>query len=65
MLLIEKNKEEIYGEFLDKLEIFREYNDNLKSNFSTTMNFNEFTMFYNEISMNIKNDNLFDYLLNN
>ena len=60
-----KNKEEIYGEFLDKLEIFREYNDNLKSCFSTTMNFNEFVMFYNEISMNIKDDNLFDYLINN
>ena len=60
-----KNKEEIYGEFLDKLEIFREYNDNLKSSFSTTMNFNEFVMFYNEISMNIKDDNLFDYLINN
>ena len=60
-----KNREEIYGEFLDKLEIFREYNDNLKSSFSTTMTFNEFAMFYNEISMNIKDDNLFDYLLNN
>ena len=60
-----KNKEEVYGEFLDKLEIFREYSDNLKGSFSTTMNFNEFAMFYNEISMNIKDDNLFDYLLNN
>ena len=60
-----KNKEEVYGEFLDKLEIFREYNDNLKASFSTTMNFNEFEMFYNEISMNIRDDNLFDYLLNN
>ena len=49
---------------MDKLEIFREYNDNLKGSFSTTMNFNEFAMFYNEISMNIKDDNLFDYLLN-
>ena len=60
-----KNKEEVYGEFLDKLEIFREYNDNLKGSFSTTMTINEFVMFYNEISMNIKDDNLFDYLLNN
>ena len=60
-----KNKEEVYGEFLDKLEIFREYNDNLKSSFSSSMTFNEFAMFYNEISMNIRDDNLFDYLLNN
>ena len=60
-----KNQEEVYGDFLDKLEIFREYNDNLKGNFSKAMNFNEFTMFYNEISMNIKDDNLFDYILSN
>jgi Ca2+-binding EF-hand superfamily protein len=60
-----KNKEEIYGEFLDKLEIFREYNDNLKSSYSNTMSFNDFVMFYNEISMNIKDDNLFEYLMNN
>ena len=60
-----KSKEEVYGEFLDKLEIFREYNDNLKASFSTTMNFNEFAKFYSEISMNIKDDNLFDYMLNN
>jgi Ca2+-binding EF-hand superfamily protein len=60
-----KNKEEVYGEFLDKLEIFREYNDNLKASFSSSMTFSEFAMFYNEISMNIRDDNLFDYLLNN
>ena len=60
-----KNKEEVYGEFLDKLEIFREYNDNLKAGFSSSMIFSEFAMFYSEISMSIRDDNLFDYLLNN
>ena len=50
-----------YGEFLDKLEIFREYNNNLKSSFISSITFNEFAMFYNEISMNIRDDNLFDY----
>jgi len=60
-----KNKEEVYGEFLDKLEIFREYNDNLKASFSSSMTFSEFAMFYSEISMSIRDDNLFDYLLNN
>ena len=57
----QKSKEKIlYGELLDKLKIFGDFNDNLKS-----MNIIEFAMFYNEISMNIKNDNLFYNLLNN
>ena len=60
-----KRREEEFGEFLDKLEIFREYNDNLKMSYSTTMNFNEFLRFYSEISMSIKDDNLFDNILYN
>ena len=60
-----KRSEEELEEFLDKLEIFREYNDNLKMSYSTTMNFNEFLRFYSEISMSIKDDNLFDNILYN
>ena len=60
-----KSREEEFGDFLDKLEIFREYNDNLKMSYSTTMNLNEFLKFYNEISMCIKDDNLFDNILSN
>jgi len=60
-----KRREEEFGEFLDKIEIFREYNDNLKMSYSTTMNFNEFLKFYSEISMSIKDDNLFDNILFN
>ena len=60
-----KRREEEFGEFLDKIEIFREYNDNLKMSYSTTMNFNEFLRFYSEISMSIKDDNLFDNILYN
>ena len=60
-----KSREEEFGDFLDKLEIFREYNDNLKMSYSTTMNLNEFLKFYTEISMNIKDDNIFDKILNN
>ena len=60
-----KSREEEFGDFLDKLEIFREYNDNLKMSYSTTMNLNEFLKFYTEISMCIKDDNLFDNILSN
>ena len=60
-----KRREEEFGEFLDELEIFREYNDNLKMNYSTTISFNEFLKFYSEISMSVKDDNLFDNILYN
>ena len=56
---------EIYSDFLDFLETFREYNDNLKGGFSFNMSFEEFCNFYNEISMSIEDDNYFEYLLNN
>ena len=60
-----KSREEEFGDFLDKLEIFREYNDNLKMSYSTTMNLNEFLKFYGEISISIKDDYLFDNILSN
>ena len=60
-----KSKEEEFGDFLDKLEIFREYNDNLKMTYSTIMNLNDFLKFYTEISMSIKDDNSFDNVLSN
>ena len=56
---------EIYSDFLDFLETFREYNDNLKGGYSFNMSFEEFLDFYSEISMSIEDDDFFEYLLNN
>ena len=56
---------EIYSDFLDFLETFREYNDNLKGGYSFNMSFEEFLDFYNEISMCIEDDDYFEYLLVN
>jgi Ca2+-binding EF-hand superfamily protein len=56
---------EIYSDFLDFLETFREYNDNLKGGYSFNMSFEEFLDFYSEISMSIEDDDLFEYLLIN
>ena len=56
---------EIYSDFLDFLETFREYNDNLKGGYSFNMSFEEFLDFYNEISMCIEDDEYFEYLLTN
>ena len=56
---------EIYSDFLDFLETFREYNDNLKGGYSFTMNFEEFSDFYSEISMSIEDDNFFENMIIN
>ena len=56
---------EIYSDFLDFLETFREYNDNLKGGYSFNMSFEEFFDFYNEISMSIEDDDYFEMLLTN
>jgi Ca2+-binding EF-hand superfamily protein len=56
---------EIYNDFLDYIETFREYNDNLKGIYSFGMNYDEFADFYNEISMYIEDDDYFEKLLKN
>ena len=60
-----KAPNEVYSDFLDFLETFREYNDNLKGGYSFTMSFEEFLEFYNEISMSIEDDDYFENLLIN
>ena len=56
---------EAYGEFLDILEIFREYIDNLKGGFSQNINFQEFKQFYTEINMGIKDEFIFENMIVN
>ena len=56
---------EVYSDFLDFLETFREYNDNLRGGYSFSMSFEEFCEFYSEISMSIEDDNYFENMLIN
>ena len=60
-----KDSNEVYGEFLDILEIYREYVNNLKGGFINTINFEDFKQFYGEISMSIKDDNVFENMMKN
>ena len=60
-----KDSNEVYGEFLDILEIYREYVNNLKGGFINTINFDDFKQFYGEISMSIKDDNVFENMMKN
>ena len=59
-----KTTNKILGEFLDFLETFREYNNNLHG-FSFNMSIQEFCDFYGEISMSIEDDKYFEMLLIN
>ena len=60
-----KDPNEVYGEFLDILEIYREYVNNLKGGFINSINFDDFKQFYGEISMSIKDDNAFENMMKN
>ena len=60
-----KNSNEVYSEFLDTLEIYREYLYNLKGGFITTINFEDFKKFYAQISISIKEDNDFERMMLN
>ena len=59
-----KTENKILGEFLDFLETFREYNNNLHG-FNFSMSFQEFFDFYSQISLSINDDKYFEMLLTN
>jgi len=56
---------EIYNNFLDFLETFREYNDNIRGGYSFSMSYDEFEGFYNMISLCVEDDNYFEKILKN
>ena len=62
-----KNKEEVALDFYDSVEIFNEYNSNLNNiNIKNgIMNYDDFCNFFKEISMSIKDDAFFEYLISN
>ncbi len=62
-----RNKDEIFLDFFDSLEIFKEYNgnlnnDNIKNGY---MSYEDFSNFFKEISMSISDDTFFEYYINN
>jgi hypothetical protein len=65
--VIEKNKsrEEIAFDFFDSLEVFREYNINLKNEniINGVMSYKDFENYFKEISLSINDDKLFEYII--
>jgi hypothetical protein len=62
-----RNQEEVYADFLDSLQIFREYNGNLNNDNikKGIMLYEDFCNFFKEISISINDDMLFEYYINN
>ena len=58
-----KTHEEAYGDFLECIQIYKEYISNINKNNNDFFNLNEFCEFFNEISMYIENDNDFELLI--
>ena len=56
---------ELYNDFLDFLETFREYNDNLIGGYSFSMSYDEFEGFYSMISLCVEDDDYFEKILKN
>lgn len=61
-----KTADEIYGEFLECFQIFKEYISNLKGSISKNdLNYEEFCDFFGEISIEIQNDSIFNNYIEN
>ena len=60
-----KSKDEILLDFIDSLEIFREYNSNLNNENIKKgyMSIDDFMNFFKEISMSISDDRFFNFLI--
>ena len=61
-----KRRDEIAFDFIDSLEIFKEYNINLKNEsiINGIMTYNDFENYFKEISLSIIEDKIFDYIIN-
>ena len=61
-----KTVEEVYGEFLECLQIFKEYISNLKGSISKNdLTYEEFCDFFGEISSEIQSDSIFSNYIEN
>ena len=60
-----KSLNEVFGDFLDMLEIYREYIYNIKGGYITSINFEDFKQFFSEISLSIKDFSVFENMLIN
>jgi hypothetical protein len=60
-----KTEGEIFGEFLDNVENYREYLEHLKGVYETNFSLEDFINFYSLVGMGIDDDNIFEFMMNN
>ena len=60
-----KREGEIFGEFLDDIESYKEYLDNLTGMFDNSFSLEDFINFFNEIGFAIDDDKKFEIMMNN
>jgi Ca2+-binding EF-hand superfamily protein len=60
-----RSEGEILGEFLDNIESFKEYLENLYGNYENSFSLSDFVSFYNEVGIGIEDDKKFEFMMYN
>ena len=60
-----KSRGEVYGEFLDNIETYKEYLENMRGLYTNVFNMEDFANFYNLIGVGIEDDKIFEFMINN
>ena len=60
-----KREGEVFGEFLDDMENYKEYLENSRGVYDNAFSLEDFINFYNEIGVGIDDDTIFEYMINN
>ena len=60
-----KSRGEIYGEFLDMIETYKEYLENMRGIYTSCLSLEDFINFYQIIGVDIEDDKIFEFMINN
>lgn len=60
-----KSEGEIFGEFLDNIESYKEYLENLRGVYDNSMTLEDFINFYNLMGTSIDDDKIFEFMMKN
>ena len=60
-----KSEGEIFGEFLDNIENYREYLEHLRGAYENNFTLEDFINFYSIAGMSMDDDNIFEFMMNN
>ena len=60
-----RSRGEIYGEFLDNIETYKEYLENMRGIYTSNLSLEDFINFYQIIGVDIEDDKIFEFMINN